>query len=175
VEVEARLDFLAMNPADEAHDPVPSPESPKETTAEIQVRRDVATYVESTGEKPDRSPPPPKTPAYIPLNYIPESQHRIDFYRKLAQAADKATLEHLKGELRDRFGPLPPSADLLFKVSELKILASDRDITSIEAREGKVMLTRLRDFIMVNGRFPRLSKPTATGKLGEIKKLLLAL
>jgi hypothetical protein len=37
------------------------------------------------------------------------------------------------------------------------------------------MLTRHNDFVMAGGKFPRLTKPTARGRLDEIKKLLLAL
>jgi transcription-repair coupling factor (superfamily II helicase) len=113
--------------------------------------------------------------AGLPHNYAPESQHRIEIYRKLAQAADKPSLEALQKEMRDRFGPLPPPVELLLAVAELKILASERNITSVEVKEDKVMLTRNRDFITLGGKFPRLTKKNAEGRLKEIKKLLLAL
>lgn len=101
-------------------------------------------------------------------------KQRIEVYRKLAQATDKAAMEALRKELRDRFGPLPKPVDLLFQITELKLLARDRGVTSIEVRESKLMITRHRDLVMLDGRFPRLTKPTAEGRLKEIKKLLLA-
>lgn len=112
---------------------------------------------------------------HLPENYAPESQHRIEIYRKLAQATDKAALEALQQEMRDRFGPLPPSVELLLAVAELRILASERNITVVEVKEDKVMLTRNNDFITLGGKFPRLTKKDAKGRLKEIKKLLLAL
>ena len=113
--------------------------------------------------------------AALPENYAPEPQHRIEIYRKVAQATDKAALETLQKELRDRFGPMPPRVELLLLVAELKILASERGITVVEVKEDKVMLTRHGDFIMVGGKFPRLTKKDPKARLKEIKKFLLAL
>ncbi|HWD94154.1 MAG TPA: transcription-repair coupling factor [Verrucomicrobiae bacterium] len=113
--------------------------------------------------------------AALAESYAPEPQHRIEIYRKLAQATDKPALESLQKELRDRFGPMPPAVELLLLVAELKILASERGITVIEVKEDKLMLTRQGDFIMVGGKFPRLTKKDVKARLKEIKKLLLAL
>jgi transcription-repair coupling factor (superfamily II helicase) len=113
--------------------------------------------------------------AMLPENYATEPQHRIEIYRKVAQATEKPALETLQKELRDRFGPLPPPVELLLLLAELKILASERRVTVIEVKEDKLMLTRQGDFITLGGKFPRLSKKDAKGRLKEIKKLLLAL
>lgn len=96
-------------------------------------------------------------------------------YRKLAQATDKAALESLTRELRDRFGPLPPAVELLLQVAELKILASEKAVTNLEVKDDKLMLTRHGDFITLGGKFPRLTKKGAKARLKEIKKLLLAI
>ena len=113
--------------------------------------------------------------ATLPENYATEPQHRIEIYRKVAQATEKPALETLQKELRDRFGPLPPPVELLLLVAELKILASERSLTVMEVKEDKLMLTRHGDFITLSGKFPRLTKKDAKGRLKEIKKLLLAL
>jgi transcription-repair coupling factor (superfamily II helicase) len=116
-----------------------------------------------------------RTSTGLPHSYIPEPQHRIEIYRKLAQATDKGTLETLRKELRDRFGPLPPSAELVLQVGELKILAAQKSITVIEVKEDKLMLTRHADYITLGGKFPRLTRNAADARLKEIKKLLLAI
>ncbi len=113
--------------------------------------------------------------ATLPENYATEPQHRIEIYRKVAQATEKPALEALQKELRDRFGPLPPPVELLLLLAEIKILASERAVTVIEVKEDKLMLTRQGDFITLGGKFPRLTKKDAKGRLKEIKKLLLAL
>ena len=113
--------------------------------------------------------------AHLPHNYVTEPQHRIEIYRKLAQATDKSALENLSKELRDRFGPLPPPVELLLAVGELKILASEKAVTAIEVEEDKLKITRHNDFITLGGKFPRLTKKEAKARLKEIKRLLLAI
>jgi transcription-repair coupling factor (superfamily II helicase) len=113
--------------------------------------------------------------ASLPHNYITEPQHRIEIYRKLAQATEKSALENLQKELRDRFGPLPPPVELLLLVAELKILASEKSVTAIEVKDDKLMLTRHGDFITLGGKFPRLTRKDAKARLKEIKRLLLAI
>jgi len=113
--------------------------------------------------------------ASLPHDYVTEPQHRIEIYRKLAQAGERSALEGLRKELRDRFGPLPPRVELLLSVAELKILAGEKAVTAIEVKDDKLMLTRHGDFITLGGKFPRLAKKDAQARLKEIKKLLLAI
>ena len=147
----------------------------------LNVPREVAVYYEplqeaDTNSEAAASPTlPDKSAAFIPLSYVAEAPQRIEIYRKLAQATDKAALENLRTELRDRFGPVPPAVELLLLVGELKILASEKAVTVIEVKDDRLMLTRNNDFITLGGKFPRLTKKQASARLKEIKKLLLAL
>jgi transcription-repair coupling factor (superfamily II helicase) len=113
--------------------------------------------------------------ASLPHNYVTEPQHRIEIYRKLAQADEKSALDNLSRELRDRFGPLPPPVELLLAVGELKILAGEKAVTAVEVEADKLKLTRHGDFITLGGKFPRLVKKEAKARLKEIKRLLLAI
>ena len=113
--------------------------------------------------------------ANFPSSYIPEPQQRIEIYRKLAQVNDPVTLRLLKDELRDRFGPLPPEAELILKVAELKVEAAKQNVSLIEVKEGKLMVTRHNDYVMAGGKFPRLIRTTARARLDEIKKFILSL
>jgi transcription-repair coupling factor (superfamily II helicase) len=151
-----RLDFLALSPVEE---------SPK---SKVQSAK-------SGGQSTVDSPQSGIHAAYIPFSYISDSRLRIEVYRKVAQASETAALQDLNRELRDRFGPLPSSLELLLKVAELKILAAERGITTLEVKEDKVMLTRDTDYIMIAGKFPRLKRKEPTSRLKEIKKLILAL
>lgn len=110
----------------------------------------------------------------LPETYITEPQHRIDIYRKLAQATDKPALDALQKELRDRFGPPPAPAELIFQVAELKILAVEKTINSIEVKEDRLMIKRRNDYITLGGKFPRLTKKDAKARLKEIKRVVLA-
>jgi transcription-repair coupling factor (superfamily II helicase) len=181
VEVRLSLDFL-FHPLEE-HSARPQPSAPR-PSPDIQVPREVPTWISEpeTGSlsrqslsKAERPSAIPRALASFPAAYVAEPRHRIDIYRKLAQAADPAALRGLKNELRDRFGPLPPPAELLLKATELKMIAADRNVTVIETKGDKLMLTRNHDYLMVSGKFPRLTRATPSARLNEIKRLLLSL
>jgi transcription-repair coupling factor (superfamily II helicase) len=133
------------------------------------------SQIENTSGTAARRPSQKENTASLPHNYVTEPHHRIEIYRKLAQATDKAALESLQKELRDRFGPLPPPVELLLQIAELKILASDKAVTAIEVNDDKLMLTHHGDFITLGGKFPRLTKKDTKARLKEIKRLLLAI
>jgi transcription-repair coupling factor (superfamily II helicase) len=146
---------------------------------EVKVALD---FLEDVGQASRLSPSDPTETGYadrrdacptLPPTYVTESHHRIEIYRKLAQATDKPALDALQKELRDRFGPLPPPVELLLAVGELKILASGKNVTSIEVEDDKLKIIRAGDFIQLGGKFPRLTKKTPVGRLKEIRRFLL--
>jgi len=157
VEVQVRLDFLALSPAEE------SPKSPVQSPESASSNPHHASRITHHAS------------AYIPFRYIAEARQRIEIYRKLAQATDKDGLRNLEQELRDRFGPLPPPLELLLLVAEVKVLASERGVTVIEVQEDRLMLTRNNDYVMVGSKFPRLTRKQAGARLKEIKQMLTAL
>jgi transcription-repair coupling factor (superfamily II helicase) len=176
IEVQVRLDFLSLNPSDDAADTRPTKREKKEPRFEVSVPRDVVTYLPQ--EAPALEPAPivvKREAACLPFSYVADSRQRVEIYRKLAQAAERADLNRLREECRDRFGALPPAAELLFQVGELKILAASKAITDLETRQDKLMLQRNRDYLTVGEKFPRLTKKSAKARLNEIKKLLLSL
>ncbi len=176
VEVRVEFDFLALRPEEETR-PEKSPPKRGKAGDDLSIPREVPTYIrfdETVAAEEERNTCR-RGAAFLPMDYIGEARDRIDIYRKLAQATDKAALATLRAELRDRFGPLPTAVELLLLVGELKTLAADRDVTAIETESDRLKLTRNRDFITVGGKFPRLTKRDAKARLGEIKKLLLAL
>ena len=182
VDVRTSFDFLATNPGEEGS-PKADGEKRKERPAafDITIERDdgVATYyTEERSRRPKSDLPSPisqKAPAYLPLDYIREPAQRLEIYRRLAQATDRTALDAVKRELTDRFGPPPAPVELLLSVGELKLLAAGRGVTGMEVIEDKLKLTRHGELLTMGGHFPRLTKRDARGRLGEIKKLLLAM
>jgi transcription-repair coupling factor (superfamily II helicase) len=55
-------------------------------------------------------------PAFLPDDYVPDTGQRLDFYRRLAQAADEDDVRGTLAELADRYGALPDEARLLGEV-----------------------------------------------------------
>ena len=160
LEVQVHLDFLALTPADEGRQ------------RQSRKKHGPATHPPTLNSQPTLPQP---VSASIPLNYISDSRQRVEIYRKIAQLSDKASVQELAKELRDRFGPVPKAVELLLQVADLKMMASERGITVIEVQEDRLMLTRNKDYVMIGSKFPRLTRKEPGTRLKEIRKLLLAL
>jgi transcription-repair coupling factor (superfamily II helicase) len=111
-------------------------------------------------------------PAFVPTTYISDTALRIKAYREVAEITTRDQLDRLRRDWRDRFGPFPPAVDNLFLLNEIKLAAAAAGIERVEVREGKLMLTRRGDFILVGGRFPRLVANRIEQRLGEILELI---
>jgi transcription-repair coupling factor (superfamily II helicase) len=111
-------------------------------------------------------------PAFIPISYVSDSGLRIKAYREIAEITTRDQLQRLQRDWRDRFGPFPPAVDNVFLLGKIKLAAAETGITRVEVKEGKVMLTRRRDFILVGGKFPRLVANRIEGYLGELLELM---
>jgi transcription-repair coupling factor (superfamily II helicase) len=113
--------------------------------------------------------------AFLPKKYLPESRWRMDGYRRIAEANSAEDLDHLRNEWRDRHGPWPLPVERLLLATEIKILAAAQRIRVIETQEDKLMLQQGNDYIMVSGKFPRLTARDAISKLREIISWLVSL
>ncbi len=71
--------------------------------------------------------------ALIPDNYLPDVHTRLLLYKRIANAADSATLDELQVEMIDRFGLLPDAVKNLFTITLLKQQAQALGINKIEA------------------------------------------
>jgi transcription-repair coupling factor (superfamily II helicase) len=147
----------------------------------ISVPRDSDVWVQDSKADDQPSDIPhsafriPHSGAFLPPAYIAEAPHRIDAYRRLAQAETKADVDALARELKDRYGKPPKPVELLLLATELKLLAGERGLDAVETKGDKLMLHRRGDYIQLGGKFPRLTKTEPLALLKEIKKLLLSL
>ncbi len=97
-----------------------------------------------------------KIPAYIPESYITEASQRIPAYRQLAELTTVKELNELIQIWRDRFGRPPEEVDTLLRCTELKLQAHRAACSSVEIKDHKLMLMRRGDYILMDGKFPRL-------------------
>jgi transcription-repair coupling factor (superfamily II helicase) len=72
-------------------------------------------------------------PALIPEDYVPDVHLRLVLYKRLAGTETRAELDELKVEMIDRFGPLPPYTQSLFRGTTLKLRARELGIRKIDA------------------------------------------
>jgi transcription-repair coupling factor (superfamily II helicase) len=59
--------------------------------------------------------------AYVPADYIPYEQAKIEVHRRLAGALEVAEVERLREELEDRFGELPEPLENLLALQRARI------------------------------------------------------
>jgi transcription-repair coupling factor (superfamily II helicase) len=78
--------------------------------------------------------------AYFPDHYIPDTNQRLYFYKRLASLRDERELEDLKAEIGDRFGPYSAVVDNLFLVMNLRRVLKEFLVQQISFSEGKVFL-----------------------------------
>jgi transcription-repair coupling factor (superfamily II helicase) len=72
-------------------------------------------------------------PVLIPADYVPDVHLRLVLYKRIASMPAREDLDELKVEMIDRFGPLPPFAQSLFRATYLKLRAAALGIRKIDA------------------------------------------
>ena len=102
-----------------------------------------------------------KLPAFIPATYITEPTQRIPAYRQIAEVASLKDLADLTRQWRDRYGRPPHSVENLQRCTELKLLAHNKGIGTVEIKDHKLMLSKNGEFILIGGKFPRLREKAA--------------
>jgi transcription-repair coupling factor (superfamily II helicase) len=77
------------------------------------------------GGAPEDEPEPVRldvnVDAYVPTDYVPYEQAKVDVHRRVAAARDVADLALLRDELEDRFGPVPEPLDNLIALQQARI------------------------------------------------------
>jgi transcription-repair coupling factor (superfamily II helicase) len=111
-------------------------------------------------------------PAFIPADYMAQPQLRIQAYKKLAEATSRESLQKLRRDWRDRFGPHPAAIRNLLTLNEIKLAAARTKVVAIEVKDSKVMLTRGGDYLLIGDRFPRLTSNEAENNLANLLSLL---
>ena len=64
-----------------------------------------------------------RVPALLPEDYVGDVYLRLALYKRIAAAADEASLDELVAELVDRFGELPPPTQNLLRNARLRLTA----------------------------------------------------
>jgi transcription-repair coupling factor (superfamily II helicase) len=72
-------------------------------------------------------------PVLIPEDYVPDVHLRLMLYKRIASTPTRQELDELKVEIIDRFGPIPPFAQSLFRATYLKLRAASLGIRKIDA------------------------------------------
>ena len=101
--------------------------------------------------------PTSKAPAFLPAELhrrVAAAHSGVSPARRNQHAG---TTRRLAQDVARPFRPASGAAENLLRLTEIKLAAAARKITVVEVREGKLMLTRSGDFILIDGKFPRLT------------------
>ena len=93
----------------------------------------------------------------IPERYLPQMNLRLNLYKRVSSAENLGEIERIRQEIKDRFGPLPPSIENLLRYGIVKYLAQEMKISSID-RIGKKLIFKFF--------------PSSSASVGEMIKLI---
>ena len=79
--------------------------------------------------------------AYVPADYIPYEQAKVDVHRRIAGAREVADLGLLREELEDRFGELPEPLRNLIALQQARIKLGQAGARAVTFRGGRLAVT----------------------------------
>jgi transcription-repair coupling factor (superfamily II helicase) len=79
--------------------------------------------------------------AYVPADYVPYEQAKIDVHRRIAGAREVAELAELRAELEDRFGPPPEPLENLLLLQQARIKLGEAGARNVSFRGGRLAVT----------------------------------
>ena len=108
--------------------------------------------IRELSEEPDQETSPPHKAAdlprmelplqaRIPNAYISHLPTRLAVYQQVAGIMERRDIPGLRDELRDRFGPLPLDVENLLMVADLRALARNVGIESVQHNGESIVLT----------------------------------
>jgi transcription-repair coupling factor (superfamily II helicase) len=76
--------------------------------------------------------------AYVPADYIPYEQAKIEVHRRVAAALEVADVERLREELEDRFGPVPEALENLLALQRARIKFGEAGARTVSFRGDRL-------------------------------------
>lgn len=74
--------------------------------------------------------------AYIPDSYVPDSNQKVELYRRIAHFRELSEVGDMEEEMVDRFGDPPAPVRSLLKVASLKIAAGRLRVKALASQPG---------------------------------------
>ena len=80
------------------------------------------------------------TPALLPTDYCPDVQERLSLYKRLANCELEDSLQAMREELIDRFGPLPAQTEALLDTHRLRLAIKDSGVLKLDASASQLSI-----------------------------------
>ena len=104
--------------------------------------------------------------AYVPADYIPYEQAKIETHRRVAGAFEVADVERLREELEDRFGPVPEPLANLLALQRARIKFGQAGADAVSFRGDRLAVTPI-DLDSVRAKRLRRELPEAMYEAGR--------
>ena len=104
--------------------------------------------------------------AYVPADYIPYEQAKVDVHRRIAGAREISELMELRNELEDRFGEIPEPLENLITLQQARIKLGRAGATAVSFRGGRLAVTPI-DLDAATARRLREALPGANYEAGR--------
>ncbi len=79
--------------------------------------------------------------AYVPADYIPYEQAKVDVHRRIAGSREVADMAILRDELMDRFGDIPEPLENLISLQIARIKLGQAGASLVSLRQGRLAVT----------------------------------
>ena len=79
--------------------------------------------------------------AYVPSEYVPYEQAKVEVHRRIASARQVSELMELREELEDRFGPEPDPLRNLILLQQARIKLGQAGATAVTVRNDRLAVT----------------------------------
>ena len=109
---------------------------------------------------------------FIPKDYVPELNQRLEFYRRLQLVVDRESLDEIRKELKDRCGALPEAVEKLLVLLEIKLFCQELRISRIRLNRDEVSIQIEKDTPVDPSRLAQLLGKTLK-IAGEFQLILL--
>jgi transcription-repair coupling factor (superfamily II helicase) len=93
------------------------------------------------GEEPEPVRLDVDVDAFVPVDYIPYEQAKVEVHRRVAAARDVPELDELAAELEDRFGPPPEPLTNLVALQRARIKLGRAGARVVSFRQGRLAVT----------------------------------
>ncbi len=77
-------------------------------------------------------------PAYLPDDYVPDAEEKLELYRRLAIASRLDVVDAIETEVADRFGRPPAAALHLLELRRIRLLGGEAKASEIRLDHGKL-------------------------------------
>ncbi|MCW5936252.1 MAG: transcription-repair coupling factor [Fimbriimonadaceae bacterium] len=76
--------------------------------------------------------------ALIPTVYVPDEGQRLYYYKLLMSSREVGTLMDVRDEIRDRYGALPVTVEMITEVMRLRIRCAELGLQKVEGKDGRL-------------------------------------